>query len=148
MPVVPEGEKWMPLQTDCLPPATRQLLLLLRAPSSWRNRGSAQSTISTTFLKKVCQLVRIRASPKQPQSETGLKSARIRVSRVKKDINHISNLKNDLSPIAQNQGDPQHQFKGGKKDSHGERQKFQKSQFECRKVICKFIGRTQGDPLP
>ena len=38
---------------------------------------------SIRFLKKVCQLVRCTASPKQPQSEIGLKSARYNVSGVK-----------------------------------------------------------------
>ena len=35
------------------------------------------------FLPNVCQLVRWIASPKQPQSETGLVSARMKVRGVK-----------------------------------------------------------------
>ena len=38
-----------------------------------------------TFLKKVCQLVSLIASPKHPQSETGFHNASTNVSSVKKD---------------------------------------------------------------
>ena len=41
--------------------------------------------------KKVCQLLITKASPKQPQSDTGLKIARYNVSGVMKDI--ISKVK-------------------------------------------------------
>ena len=40
------------------------------------------------FFQKVCQFVRIMASPKQPQSLTGFVSANTRVNGVKKAINN------------------------------------------------------------
>ena len=46
---------------------------------------------NNTFLKNVCQLVKIRASPKQPQSLTGFAIAKYNVSGV---INIIVNKTN------------------------------------------------------
>ena len=44
------------------------------------------NTIKTIFFRNVCQLVIIIASPKQPQSVTGLKMASINVRIVKNDM--------------------------------------------------------------
>lgn len=41
-----------------------------------------------TFFQKVCQFVKVKASPKQPQSVTGFRIARIRVRGVKTNINN------------------------------------------------------------
>ena len=43
------------------------------------------------FFQNVCQLVKTHASPKQPQSDTGLAKARYRVSGVIKIISNKAN---------------------------------------------------------
>ncbi|OQB66355.1 MAG: hypothetical protein BWX93_01977 [Bacteroidetes bacterium ADurb.Bin139] len=62
------------------PLATGAVLFLCKK----RNKAKGQKT---RFLKKVCQLDNFTASPKQPQSCTGSKIARIKVKIVKKDMN-------------------------------------------------------------
>ena len=74
---------------------------------SFRSRNTAIAAISNTmFFPNVCQFVNTHASPKQPQSETGSKMARYKVSGVMKIISIKANEVANVLLVAKNKEIP------------------------------------------
>jgi len=95
--------------------------------------------IRIRFLKKVCQLVMMMASPKHPQSDTGFESARIKVIRVKNDMNTIT-AQTASWYLNRKMRD---KFRSCQDDGQHQCEWFQETEIESIEIICKLIGRSE-----